>query len=108
MLRELEGLGVELRAAGDDLEYEGPEEALTLELLERLKAYKADLVWELSVGNSFQPSTEVCRLEAAGFRPKVSFFERVIWQRPDTGFYVSEQMALHLLNRDGVKVGSKQ
>jgi hypothetical protein len=37
------------------------------------------------------------RLEEAGYRPKISFGERVIWERPDTGFWVSQEMALHLL-----------
>ena len=37
------------------------------------------------------------RLEEAGYRPKISFGERVVWERPDTGFWVSQEMALHLL-----------
>jgi hypothetical protein len=37
------------------------------------------------------------RLEEAGYRSKISFGERVIWERPDTGFWVSQEMALHLL-----------
>ncbi len=40
------------------------------------------------------------RLEEAGYRPKISLGGRVIWERPDTGFWVSEEMALHLLNKD--------
>ena len=43
-------------------------------------------------------SPEHRRLLAAGFKPK----ERgglTIWERPDTGFYVSQEMALHLLRR---------
>ncbi len=43
------------------------------------------------------------RLTTAGYRPKVSFFERVIWERPDTGFYVSEEMALHLLDAKNIQ-----
>jgi hypothetical protein len=39
------------------------------------------------------------RLLEAGWKPKVSFGQRVIWERPDTGFWVSEEMALHLLNK---------
>ena len=38
-------------------------------------------------------------LEEAGYRPKISFGGRVIWERPDTGFWVSEEMALHLLEK---------
>ena len=43
------------------------------------------------------------RLEEAGYKPKVSFGERVIWERPDTGFYVSQEMALHLLDTKNIR-----
>jgi hypothetical protein len=36
------------------------------------------------------------KLEAAGFQPKERD-GKIIWQRPDTGFWVSQEMALHLL-----------
>jgi hypothetical protein len=36
------------------------------------------------------------KLEAAGFEPKERG-GKTIWQRPDTGFWVSQEMALHLL-----------
>jgi hypothetical protein len=36
------------------------------------------------------------KLEAAGFEPKERG-GKIIWQRPDTGFWVSQEMALHLL-----------
>jgi hypothetical protein len=39
------------------------------------------------------------RLVAAGWEPKVSFGGKVIWQRPDNGFYCSEEAALCLLSR---------
>jgi hypothetical protein len=39
------------------------------------------------------------RLDDAGYKPKISFGGRVIWERPDTGFWVSEKMALHLLEK---------
>jgi hypothetical protein len=38
------------------------------------------------------------RLEEAGYKPKLSFGKRVIWEHPDTGFYYSEEVALHLLD----------
>jgi hypothetical protein len=44
LLSELDRLGVELRAHGGRLRYAGPEEALTPELLDRLKAHKAELL----------------------------------------------------------------
>jgi hypothetical protein len=47
---------------------------------------------------------EARRLVASGWKPKVRF-GKTIWQRPDTGFWVSEEMALHLL--DGTQ-GSEQ
>lgn len=50
LLEELEALGVELRADGDHLEYEGPEEEITPELLDRLTENKHSLIkllqWE--------------------------------------------------------------
>ena len=38
------------------------------------------------------------KLKAAGFNPKARG-GKIIWQRPDTGFWVSQEMALHLLER---------
>jgi TubC N-terminal docking domain len=50
LLKQLERLGVELRANGDHLEYEGPEEEITPELLNRLRENKPSLIklleWE--------------------------------------------------------------
>jgi hypothetical protein len=40
------------------------------------------------------------RLKEAGYTPKARFGERVIWQRPDKGFWVSQEMALHLLEKN--------
>jgi hypothetical protein len=41
--------------------------------------------------------TEARRLVAAGRKPKTRL-GKTIWQRPDTGFWVSQEMALHLLD----------
>jgi hypothetical protein len=49
------------------------------------------------------PSADYRRLERAGYKPKISFGERVIWERPDTGFYYSEEMALHLLDAKNMR-----
>ncbi len=50
LLEELGRLGVELRVDGGHLEYEGPEEAITAELLDRLTEHKPSLIklleWE--------------------------------------------------------------
>jgi hypothetical protein len=40
--------------------------------------------------------TEARRLVAAGRKPKIRL-GKTIWQRPDTGFWVSQEIALHLL-----------
>jgi hypothetical protein len=43
------------------------------------------------------------RLKEAGYKPKISFGKRVIWERPDTGFYVSQEIALHLLDTKNIR-----
>jgi hypothetical protein len=47
-------------------------------------------------------SSEHRRLEEAGYKPKFSFWKRVIWERPDTGFYYSEEVALYLLDAKNI------
>lgn len=44
-------------------------------------------------------SANARELSKAGWKPKRSFGGVVIWERPDTGCYVSEEIALHLLKR---------
>ena len=44
LLSELDRLGVELRADGDRLRYSGTQEAVTVELLDRIGAHKAELL----------------------------------------------------------------
>jgi len=44
------------------------------------------------------------KLKAAGFKPKARG-GKIIWQRPDTGFWVSQEMASHLLERRGIEEG---
>ena len=39
---------------------------------------------------------EARKLVAAGWKPKIRL-GKTIWQRPDTGFWVSQEMALHLM-----------
>jgi hypothetical protein len=50
LLEELEQIGVQLRVDGAHLEYEGPEEVVTPELLHRLREHKPSLMkllrWE--------------------------------------------------------------
>ncbi len=100
VLEDLERLGIELRVVGNDLEYEGPEESITAELLERLKVYKADLMAVCGkremVEEDKQPGEFKWKLLAAGWQPKERC-GKTIWQRPDDGFYVSQEAALHFL-----------
>ena len=120
-LEELERLGVELRTVGDGLEYEGPEEAITPELLERLKAHKADLMaacgkTEAVAEEDRKPAEAVCmrttadtearRLLSAGWEPKERCGQ-IIWKRPDNGFYCSQEVAVHFLETGMVNVRHK-
>ena len=111
ILEDLERLGVNLYVVGDDLEYEGPEEAITPELLKRLKAHKADLICckTATVAKEdrnlaevgYTPNTtdpETRKLLAAGWEPKERC-RKTIWESPDTGFYYSQEMALYLLKK---------
>ncbi len=43
------------------------------------------------------------RLLEAGWVPKVSFGGRVIWERPDTGFYYSEETAICVLELQEIR-----
>lgn len=113
MVEELERLGVKLRVTGGDLEYEGPERVITPELLERLKAYKADLIaicakTETVAEEGRKPGevvrmqatadSEACKLSAAGWDPKERC-GKVIWKHPGNGLYNSQEVSLHLLNQ---------
>src|SRR5215208_2741758 len=113
MVEELERLGVKLRVAGGDLEYEGPERAITPELLERLKAYKADLIASCAktktvaeegrkpgegVRKQATADSDTCKLSAAGWEPKERC-DKVISKHPGKGFYYSKEVSLHLLNQ---------
>jgi hypothetical protein len=56
-------------------------------------------------GNPIKTETANDRkLMEAGWKPKRSFGEVVIWERPDTGFYVSEEVAVRLLDRWNVSL----
>src|SRR5215217_5041804 len=100
LVEELERLGVKLCVAGGGLEYEGPERAITPELLERLKAYKADLIaicaktetvaeegrkHSEDVRMQATADPEACKLSAAGWEPK-EYCGKVIWEHPGNGF----------------------
>ncbi len=58
--------------------------------------------WRANPTNLTKPDTENARrLLVAEWKPKVSFGGRVIWERPDDGFYRSEEAAICLLERIG-------
>jgi hypothetical protein len=47
------------------------------------------------------------RLQSAGFEPK-GHGGRMVWERPDTGFFVSQEMtALHPLERESTQEGRR-
>jgi len=104
IVEELERLGVELRVAGGDLEYEGPEEAITPELLNRLRRHKTELVRLLTRDNASRIAVglapAMCELQAAGWKPKERC-GKTIWQSPDNGFWYSQDMAMHLQTQEG-------
>jgi hypothetical protein len=47
------------------------------------------------------------RLLEAGWKPKASF-GRVIWERPDTGFWVSQEVALYFLESKNIRGGAAE
>jgi hypothetical protein len=49
---------------------------------------------------------EARTLVAAGWEPKIRL-ARTIWERPDTGFWVSQEMALHLFEGKSTKGGQR-
>ena len=49
---------------------------------------------------------EACTLVAAGWKPKIRF-GRTIWERPDAGFWISQELALHLLEGRSTKEGQR-
>jgi hypothetical protein len=102
LLEELAALDIELRAGGDHLHYEGPEEAITPELLDNLRRHKAELMKVLVDKESYQsrvkllgPSTR--QLIETGWKPKERC-GKTIYQSPQNGCWYSEEIALALLS----------
>ena len=46
------------------------------------------------------------RLQSAGFELKERA-GKIVWERPDTGFWESQEMALHPLKRESTKEGRR-
>jgi|SRR5215217_4201910 len=113
LLAELRRLRVEIEANGERLRYAGPEGAISPELIGRLKAHKAELIsvcGKTAVGAREDRNlaetvckrptldTVVRKLLAGGWEPKERC-GKLIWKHPDNGFYYSQEMAVHLLDR---------
>jgi hypothetical protein len=113
LLAELKRLGVEIEADGDRLRYAGPEGAISPELIGRLKAHKADLIavcgkTEIGAREELDLAETVCmqtssdlgahKLLADGWEPKKRC-GKLIWRHPDNGYYYSQEMAAHFLDR---------
>jgi hypothetical protein len=103
LLEELADLDIQLRADGDYLRYEGPEEAITPELLNRLRQHKAELIKILADEKRcrvhlMQLDPSVHQLAVAGWNPK-GRCGKTIYQSPRNGFWYSQEMALVLLRQ---------
>jgi hypothetical protein len=106
LLEELRGHGVELKVDGDQLRYR-PKEAVTPQLQDQIKRHKPKLVklleqerCKLDEAGHYPPDLpEARKLKAAGWKPKERC-GKVIWARTETGFWYSEEVALHLLELD--------
>jgi hypothetical protein len=98
LLDELRDLGVNLAADGDRLHVDAPAGSITKQMRAALVENKSSLLELLE--------WEWRKLEAAGFKPKERC-GKVIWQRPDKGFYVSQEAALHFLDTGMVNVRHK-
>lgn len=62
------------------------------------------LATKLEATTSFRlESPDARRLRDAGWKPKASFGGKVIWERPETGFYCSEASALHFLENTNIE-----
>jgi TubC N-terminal docking domain len=114
LFEELERAGVKLLVVGEDLEYEGPEAAITPVLLEKLKANKADLLATCGSNEPLsqegpQPAEtrhvrgaderEARKLLAARWKPKERC-GKIIRESPVNGFYCSQEAAMHFSSRE--------
>ena len=98
LLDKLRALDVELTAEGDLLSINAPAGSITDQMRTALLENKPRLLEILE--------WERRKLEEAGFKPKERC-GKTIWQRPDNGFYVSEEIALYCLNSGIANTGHK-
>ena len=98
LLDELRALDVKLTADGNRLHVDAPAGSITDQMRTALIENKPRLLKLLE--------WERRKLEVAGFKPKERC-GKIIWQRPDNGFYYSQEVALHLLGSGIVSTGDK-
>ncbi len=98
LLDELRALDVRLTAEGDLLGINAPAGSITDQMKTVLVENKPRLLELLE--------RERRKLEAAGFKPKERC-GKIIWQRLDNGFYVSQEAALHFLDSGIVSAGDR-
>ncbi|PLS82605.1 MAG: hypothetical protein CYG60_24070 [Actinobacteria bacterium] len=96
LLDKLRALDVKLTVEGDLLSINAPAGAITDQMRTALVENKPRLLEFLEWKQR--------ALEEAGFKPKERC-GKTIWQRPDTGFWVSQEMALHLLESKSIEEG---
>jgi hypothetical protein len=89
LLDELRAVDVKFTADGDRLHVDAPAGSITDQMRTALVENKPGLLELLE--------WERRKLEVAGFKPKERC-GKIIWQRPDDGFYVSQEAALHFLD----------
>ena len=98
LLDELRALDVKLTADGGRLHIDAPVGSITDQTKAALVENKPRLLEFLE--------WEQHRLKESGFKPKERC-GKTIWQRPDDGFYVSQEVALHFLDSGIVSPGDK-
>ena len=90
LLDKLRAIDVRLTAEGDLLGVNAPAGSLTEQMKAALVENKPSLLELLE--------WERREHEAASFKPKERC-GKIIWQRPNNGFYYSKEVSLHLLNQ---------
>lgn len=115
LLSELDRLEVKLRVVGAQLSYSGPEESVTQELLDRIKAHKAELLrlltWKEDEAYRLikDALTYLCKRHVEAGKPD---FDPVAvneaYDRVDEACGAEDMAALHHAVRSFVAVGLKE
>ncbi len=109
LLAELRECGVEVVAAEGQLRYR-PREAVTPQLLGRIREHKPELLklleseqHKLQGGDCYPEylsDVQSRKLRAAGWKSKERC-GKTIWQSPENVFWYSQDMAMHLQTEEG-------